>query len=326
MMRPASTPLRSRAWQGPAWFPRAGIVLLALAGCLAWHEPARAATDGREQPGACALIHADSAYRAAELSAVAQDFTGALVAVSSHVAEAKRCINSATQARPSPEVAGALAQLADNLDRLDGLLSTISAIVHRASGLGRVNMDNILAMVNARDPGLAQYPIAQVAVRGSALSVALLSDSVSVAVRDDVLRTHWDLRSSLLRDEYGVIRMALKDLYARQPWRLAAAVSAYEGNVFGMGGVLRHWRFGREILVTPSLLADAGAGAGWGVELSAGVLAGDVALLPGVVYLDSEGEKLGVIGTILLVRPGGLGMGISVSSTRGIGFKTVIGF
>lgn len=320
---------RANAGRRPGTGRRFRVVFFAVSGWLLSAEYAGATqtgTGGPESPQECALSHADRAYSIAADSAASRnlDRVQRSVALQIHLAEA--CIESAKLARPPSDVGAALTALSNNLQRLGRMLSSVALISRRAPTYDGMNDIAVLESIMAADAELARYPISRAAVAGAARAMDHFSDSLSSSARTDILRMHWDARFSMVQDEYVEVRRELDSLYARMPWRAAAVLSAYEGNVFGFGGVFRIWRYGREIVISPSLLASAGAGSGWGGELSVGIQSGDVAFLPGIVYLDSDGDKLGAMGSILLVRPGGLAMGVSVSSTWGIGFKTVIGF
>lgn len=260
----------------------------------------------------CARVKADSAYQ------LAADSTGGLLSARGYANvarladEVEHCVSLALALRPEAEVRDRLLRLSHNLARLSDVTFRIGAF------MGSPARDSVIvATLHATDSILQRRPISETTVWGVVRALGRYAD-IS-------LEAEWSVRVGELHDEFLRLRDELDRLAASRPWTVGVSGSGYEGNVLGVGGMVRIRRDDFRLLIAPSLLADTPNGWRLGGELAAGIQAGNLALLPGLIYLESGTQKIGLSGSLLLMRPGGLAMGFSVSTLRGIGFKVVAG-
>lgn len=251
----------------------------------------------------CARPRSDSAYAFAADSVKPLAFSHRDTLVIAKARQARACVDTALAMHPESRAR----QQLENLRR--NLAAFASSDGYSTQGLrGDLTLDTLERQLNQHVAGYKRRPLTQTAVQG-VLRATLVSQ-----------RLEWKGRVAALYEEYARIRDEL-DKLARvgEGPAIGGFASGYEGNVVGLGLLIQLER--RQPIVAPSFLLDAQHDWRPGFELATGFRRGDIAFLPGIVYRTSGRSKLGLSGTALLLREGGLSMGFSVSTLQGVGFK-----
>jgi hypothetical protein len=325
--------------RSPARIPLLSTAVMVLLHCLYGGVLAAEPLMQWQHGYACARPHADNAYRAAGHHLL--NPRAPLSHVQAPLDSALACIDSLLPKSALSQAPKEITGLRSNLTQLDSLIARVDPLPPADPDWTRIDPGMTGSILN--DSEITTRPIALATIGGTLNVSRLFAEWLADGFQAEMQRTRrqiWTGQQLLTRrsdyailfDEYRFLRAELDrlasfdtggDADSRQSFRAGLSISGYEGSVLGAGAVRRLTQvLGRDLLIAPSALAAHGDGWEFGGEFAAGVVVSDIALMPGLLFM--QGQKPALSGSVILVRPGDLMMGISFSTVQGVGVKMIV--